>query len=131
LGEMGGGLAELKAAMEKAESAPAKPKVKKEEAPKAEEKPAAKKAEPKAEKVVAEKPAKKTAAKKDAKGDDLKVINKIGPAFEKRLNALGIHTYADLVALNDKKIEELEKQDSMTSLEQWHAWIDEAKTLNK
>jgi len=145
LGEMGGGLAELKAAMEKAESAPAKPKVKKEEAPKAEENAAVKKAEPKAkaepkvkaepkakaEKVTAEKPAKKAAAKKDAKGDDLKVINKIGPAFEKRLNALGIHTYADLIALNDKKIEELEKKDSMTSLEQWNAWIDEAKTLKK
>lgn len=62
-------------------------------------------------------------------GDDLKKINGIGPAFEKRLNALGIHTYADLIALSDEKIAELEQTDSMTSLEQWHAWIEEAKTL--
>jgi small subunit ribosomal protein S1 len=62
-------------------------------------------------------------------GDDLKKINGIGPAFEKRLNALGIHTYADLIALTDEKIAELEQTDSMTSLEQWHAWMDEAKTL--
>lgn len=63
-------------------------------------------------------------------GDDLKKINGIGPAFEKRLNALGIHTYADLIALSDEKIAELEQTDSMTSLEQWHAWIEEAKTFN-
>ncbi len=62
-------------------------------------------------------------------GDDLKKINGIGPAFEKRLNALGIHSYADLIALTDEKIAELEQTDSMTSLEQWHAWMDEAKTL--
>ncbi len=128
LGEMGGGLAELKAAMEKAESNP-KAKAPKAEAPKAEAKVEKTEAAPKAEKaVVAEKPAKKE-SKKSTTGDDLKVINKIGPAFEKRLNALGIFTYADLIALTDAKIEELEKQDSMTSLEQWHAWIDEAKTL--
>ena len=27
------------------------------------------------------------------------------------------------------QIEELEQQDSMTSLEQWHKWIEEAKSL--
>lgn len=60
---------------------------------------------------------------------DLKKITGIGPAFEKRLNALGIHSYADLVALTDEKIAELETQDSMTSLETWHNWIEEAKNL--
>lgn len=102
-----------------------------------EEKPAAKakttpkaKAEPKAEKE----PAKETAPKKEkaapkSDGDDLKVINKIGPAFEKRLNALGVHSYADLAGLTDEKIEEYEKKDSMTSYEQWQAWIEEAKSL--
>lgn len=77
---------------------------------------------PKAEKKVAEE-------KETAKGDDLKKITGVGPAFEKRLNALGINTYADLIALTDDKIAELESQDSMTSLEQWHAWIEEAKTF--
>lgn len=63
------------------------------------------------------------------KKDDLKKISGVGPAFEKRLNALGIHTYADLTALTDKNIEKLEKTDSMTSLEGWHKWMDEAKVL--
>lgn len=77
------------------------------------------KAEPKAE------------PKAEAKsGDDLKKITGIGPAFEKRLNALGIHSYADMIALTDEKIEELEKTDSMTSMDQWHAWIEEAKSFN-
>lgn len=72
---------------------------------------------------------KKAEAAPVSNGDDLKKITGVGPAFEKRLNALGINTYADLIALTDEKIAELEQSDSMTSLEQWHAWIEEAKTL--
>lgn len=81
----------------------------------------------------AKKSAPKAAVKSDAKGDDLKVINGIGPAFEKRLNALGIFTYADLVALDNDQpaIEKLEENDAMTSFEQWFAWIEEAKGLLK
>lgn len=89
------------------------------------------------------KPAKKAAAKKpvvenvedeadsdySSASDDLKKINGVGPAFEKRLNALGIFTYADLVKLTDEKIAELEEKDSMTSLEQWHKWMEEARVL--
>jgi len=63
------------------------------------------------------------------KKDDLKAINGVGPAFETRLNALGIHTYEDLINLTDAKIEELEKSDAMTSMEEWHRWMDEAKAL--
>ena len=96
-----------------------------EEKPKAEKKVAA----PKAEKKEAPKtePAKKAASK----GDDLKVINKIGPAFEKRLNELGVHSYADLAGLTDAQIEEYEEKDSMTSYDQWQEWITEAKKLAK
>ncbi len=65
------------------------------------------------------------------KKDDLKVINGVGPAFEKRLNALGINTYNDLISLTDTKIEELEQKDAMTSLDKWHEWIKEAKVLKK
>ena len=63
------------------------------------------------------------------KKDDLKAINGVGPAFEKRLNALGINNYADLIALTDEGIAKLEESDSMTSLEEWHRWMSEAKTL--
>ena len=65
----------------------------------------------------------------ESEKSDLKKITGVGPAFEKRLNALGIHTYADLVSLTDEKIAELETQDSMTSLETWHTWMEEAKNL--
>lgn len=69
-------------------------------------------------------------AKKEAKGDDLKKLNGVGPAFEKRLNALGLFTFADIIALTDDKIAKLEEQDSMTSLEEWHNWIEQAKEFN-
>ncbi len=119
LGDMDA-LSELRAQFEKAEKGGKKET-------KAEAKVEAPAAEDTTAETTEEKPAKKTKAAKT--GDDLKVINGVGPAFEKRLNALGIHTYADLIALTDEKIAELEQQDSMTSLEQWHAWIEEAKTL--
>jgi len=135
LGELDG-LAQLKAQMESEEKTPKKPAApKKEAAPKAEKKEAAPKKEsaPKAEKKVAapKKEAKPAAKKSAGKGDDLKVINKIGPAFEKRLNALGVNTYQDLVDLDDAKITKLEVKDSMTSFDQWHAWQAEAKELLK
>jgi small subunit ribosomal protein S1 len=63
------------------------------------------------------------------KKDDLKAINGVGPAFEKRMNALGLNTYADLIALTDEAIAKLEESDSMTSLEEWHRWMSEATTL--
>jgi small subunit ribosomal protein S1 len=63
------------------------------------------------------------------KKDDLKAINGVGPAFEKRLNALGINTYAELIALTDENIAKLEESDSMTSLEEWHRWMSEATAL--
>jgi small subunit ribosomal protein S1 len=99
-------LSELRAMMEQAErSENASSKVKEE------------KAEP------AEKKAKKS------EGGDLLKIGGIGPAFEKRLNALGVHTLEDLAGLSDERIAEMETQDSMTSMEQWHKWIEEAKGL--
>lgn len=91
----------------------------------------AKKATKKAKETTEPKAEKAEAPKKGSKseGDDLKKINGVGPAFEKRLNALGILTYDDLINLTDEKIEELEKTDSMTSLDQWHTWMEEAKAL--
>ena len=49
--------------------------------------------------------------------------------MEKRLIALGVNSYADLAGLTDENIEKLEEKDSMTSFEQWHKWIEEAKGL--
>lgn len=84
----------------------------------------------KEKKSEAKKPAAETETESTSTtGDDLKKINGVGPAFEKRLNALGIFTYDDLINLTDDKIAELETKDSMTSLDQWHAWMEEAKKL--
>ena len=75
------------------------------------------------------KPAKK--ATKKASGDDLKKINGVGPAFAKRLNAMGIQTYADLAGLTVDDAAALEEKhdDPMTSPDQWQEWIDQAKEL--
>ncbi len=112
LGDQLDALTELKAMFERSEGTPkAKPEV---VAPAAEvETPAAEEEKP----------------KKAAKKADLKSITGIGPAFEKRLNALGVNSLEDLSNLSDEKIAEMEQQDSMTSLEQWHKWIEEAKGL--
>ena len=64
-----------------------------------------------------------------ATGDDLTKINGVGPAFAQRLNDLGIFTFADLAALTEEKIAELEEKDSMTSPEEWNNWIEEAKGM--
>jgi small subunit ribosomal protein S1 len=84
-----------------------------------------------AAKVTKETPAaeEKKAKKAESIADDLKKIAGIGPAFEKRLQALGVHTLSDMAALSDERIAEMEAEDSMTSLEQWHKWIEEAKGL--
>ena len=122
-------------------AAKAKTETPKTEAPKTEKKAAAKAPEAKVEapkevketKAVKKESAPKAApakkAKASAKGDDLKKISGVGPAFEKRLNALGIFTYADMIALTDAKIDELEAKDAMTSMEQWHDWMKQAKEL--
>ena len=71
--------------------------------------------------------------KSTKKGDDLKKINGIGPAFEKRLNAMGIFTYADMAAITVESAEKLEEKhgDAMTSPEEWMNWANEAKELMK
>jgi len=60
-------------------------------------------------------------------GDNLVDIDGIGPAFAERLNALGIFTFAELAALTEENIADLETKDSMTSPEEWNNWIEQAK----
>ena len=119
-----------KAAAPKTEKKEAAPKAEKKEAkPKAEKKEAAPKAEKKEAKPKAEKKEAAPKAAKKTKAADLTSITGVGPAFAKRLNALGINSLADMAALTDAQIEEHEKKDSMTSLDKWHSWIEEAKAL--
>ncbi|MBM3400454.1 MAG: 30S ribosomal protein S1 [Bacteroidetes bacterium] len=62
-------------------------------------------------------------------GKDLKDIAGVGPAAVKKMNALGVNSVADLVALNEEKIAALVEQDSKTSADQWNKWIEGAKAL--
>ncbi len=75
---------------------------KKEEAPKAEKAAAPKKeaAAPKAEKAAAPK-------KADAKGDDLRKVEGIGPKIAELFNNAGIMTFADLGATSVEKLNEI------------------------
>lgn len=97
-------------------------------------KPKAKKAEkPKAEK--AEKPAKAEAAPAalftapDGAADDLKKISGVGPVLEKKLNALGITTYAQVAAFTPEDITRVDDALSFKGRIDRDDWLSQAKTL--
>lgn len=112
---------------------------------KAAAKPAAKaKAEPKAEpkpKTEAKPAAKKPAAKKEAlpegalfakpagDADDLKVISGVGPVLEKKLNDLGIYTYAQVAAFTKDDIANVDDALSFKGRIERDDWLSQAKKL--
>ena len=116
LGELDG-LAQLKAKMEAAnrKSAEAKLSKKEDDAPKAEKKAAPKKAEtPKAD---------------ASKADDLKKLNGVGPALEKKLIEAGYSTYKQLSALSAEQITELETAVGKADAFEKNGWVDQLKEL--
>lgn len=70
-----------------------------------------------------------TPAQTENAGSELKDIAGVGPAAVKKMNALGINSVADLIALNEEKIAALVEQDSKTTTDQWSKWIEGAKAL--
>ena len=96
-------------------AAPKKAEAKKEEAPKAE----AKKAAPK-----------KAAAKSDA-ADDLKQLSGVGPALEKKLNAAGVTTFAQIAAWGEAEIAEFDEKLSFKGRIEREGWVDQAKAIVK
>jgi large subunit ribosomal protein L21 len=58
---------------------------------------------------------------------ELKDLSGVGPAMVKRMNALGINSIEDLLAITDEKAAELAEQDAKISADQWNKWISEAK----
>ena len=100
----------------------------------------------------AKKPAKKAAAKKDeapkaeaaapkaeaaapaaeaGAADNLKKMTGIGPALEKKLNGAGITTFAQIAALTDAQIAELEEQLGLAGRFAKDGWVEQAKELAK
>ncbi|XXK32653.1 50S ribosomal protein L21 [Rhodobacteraceae bacterium nBUS_24] len=101
--------------------------------------PAKKPAKAKAEKAPA--PAKAPAAKKAAKpakaeaapaaADDLKKLSGVGPALEKKLNAAGITSYAQIAAWTNADVAAIDEQLSFKGKIEREGWIDQAKELAK
>ena len=71
-----------------------------------------------------------TATKADA--DDLKEINGIGPAYEQRLNEVGIYTYEQISKLKAADRDELSAIDGITREKiESEEWVKQAKALLK
>jgi len=117
LGELGG-LAELKAKMEAASKDVKAPK-----------KEAAKKAEPKAEKKEATKDEAPKKEAPSAEADDLKKLNGVGPAFEKKLIEAGITSYKQIADLDEAGITALEEAISKPGIVAKNGWQDQVKEL--
>lgn len=98
-------------------------------------KPAAKKeAAPKAETATAEAPKAAPAAApaaESASADNLKKMTGVGPALEKKLNAAGITTFAQIAALTESQIAELEEQLSLTGRFAKDGWVAQAQEFAK
>ena len=61
--------------------------------------------------------------------DNLKKLTGIGPALEKKLNSAGITTYAQIAALTDAQIADLEEQLSLAGRFAKDGWVEQAKEL--
>jgi large subunit ribosomal protein L21 len=71
-----------------------------------------------------------TALKADA--DDLKLINGIGPAYEEKLNEIGIYTFQQISKLKAADREELSALDGVTREKiESEEWVKQAKELLK
>ena len=67
-----------------------------------------------------------------AEAEDLKLINGIGPAYEKRLNEVGIYTYEQISKLKAADREELSAIDGITREKiETEEWVKQAKALLK
>jgi large subunit ribosomal protein L21 len=93
-------------------------------AAKTEDAPKAETAAPKAEAAAA--PAAEAGA-----ADNLKKLTGIGPALEKKLNGAGITTFAQVAALTDAQIAELEEQLGLSGRFEKDGWVEQAKELAK
>lgn len=97
---------------------------------------APKKAAPKAEDVNADAPAAEAAADEaaplftapDAK-DDLKKISGVGPVLEKKLNALGITTYEQIVNFSAEDIARVDEVLNFKGRIERDNWVEQAKEL--
>jgi len=125
-----------KAAPKKADS---KVEAKADTKPAAEKKPAAKKAAPEKAAPKKEAPAASTGdlpegalfAAPAGAADDLKKISGVGPVLEKKLNALGITTFAQVAAFTPEDIAKVDDALSFKGRIDRDNWLEQAATLAK
>ncbi len=123
--------ASKKAEAKKADEAPAKAA---ETKPAAEKKPAAKKAASKKEAPAAstgDLPEGALFAAPEGPADDLKKISGVGPVLEKKLNALGITTFAQVAAFTPEDIAKVDDALSFKGRIERDNWLEQAAEFAK
>ena len=65
----------------------------------------------------------------EGEADDLKKISGLGPALEKKLNALGIYHYRQIAALSAEEIAWVEEQVKAKGRFERDDWTGQAKAL--
>lgn len=65
----------------------------------------------------------------DSEGDDLKLLNGVGPAFAKKLNEAGINSFKQITELNDTQIAELEELIGKPGIFEKNDWKNQANEL--
>ncbi len=61
--------------------------------------------------------------------DDLKKISGVGPVLERKLNALGITSYAQIAGLGAEDIEKVDQRLNLKGRAERDAWVDQARKL--
>ena len=85
-------------------------------------------------KAAAKKPAAKAAPAKEAAdapagADDLKKLSGVGPVLEKKLQAAGVTSFAQIAGWTDKDIEEFDEKLDFKGRIEREGWVDQAKKL--
>ncbi len=65
------------------------------------------------------------------KADDLKKITGVGPALERKLNALGVKQYAQIAALSDEDVEKVDTALNYKGRIGRDDWVGQAKALSE
>lgn len=74
-------------------------------------------------------PVAEVVAEVESEPDDLKLIEGVGPKTEEALNALGITTFAQVVAMNAGELEEKVKAQGVRLVGSTSTWVRQAKLL--
>ncbi len=62
-------------------------------------------------------------------GDDLKKLSGLGPAIEKKLNAAGVSTYAQIASMTADDVARVEEEAGLKGRFERDNWIEQAKEL--